>query len=311
MKASDTMKKISLVIPCYNEEENIALFYKEFKKVFKTIDKYDYELLFIDDGSLDNTYSAIKKLNIKDKNVKCISFSKNFGKEASLFAGLKYASGDAIITIDCDLQHPIDIIPKMIDLWNNGYEIVKGVKKNRKNEKSFNVLTSKIFNKIMSVSSKIDMQDASDFNLVDKKVAKVLCESEQYNSFYRALTYWIGFNDTKIYYDVNIRKNSKSKWSFFKRLKYSIKNLIQFTNVPINFIGYLGIIIFILGLILVIDTVISYFKGNTPSGYATLILFMILSTGAIIFCLGIIGIYIVQIYEEIKKRPKYLIKDKF
>lgn len=304
------MKKISIVSPCFNEEENIQTFYNEVSKTISQIKNLDFEIIFVNDGSTDNTSKIIGELNKEDKRVKCISFSRNFGKEAAIKAGLDFALGECAIIIDTDLQHPIDIIPKMYALWCKGYDIVKGVKKNRKNEKGLNIITSKVFNLIMKKHAKLDMKDSSDFNLLDRKVIDVICNINEYNSFYRALMFWVGFKSTSVYYTVNRRTHNKSKWSLIKRIKYSIKNIIQYTYFPLKLVGIVGFIIFLTGVVLGVDALISYFNGIAASGYTTLLLFLVISTGGIMTSLGIIGMYIAQIYDEVKKRPKYIIKNK-
>lgn len=303
------MKKISIIVPCFNEEENIKLFYTEIKKTIYSIKNLEFEIIFIDDGSSDRTYENIRKLNAKDQRVRGISFSKNFGKEAAIMAGLKSCCGDCAVVIDADLQHPIPLISEMYKLWLEGYQIVKGIKKNRNNESKFNIVTSKLFNKIMKHHAKLDMKDSSDFNLIDRKVIDVITSISEYNSFYRALIYWVGFKTTDVYFTVSRRNANKSKWSFSKRINYSVKNIIQYTYFPIKIIEIIGILIFLIGIILGIDALISYFGGEAASGYTTLLLFLILATGGIMISLGILGMYIAQIYDEIKHRPKFIIKD--
>lgn len=304
------MDKISIVVPCYNEEDNIEVFIKELKTTISKIPNVDYEIIFVDDGSIDNTFSLIEKLNKKNKKIKLLSFSRNFGKEAAILAGLRMTSGDCAITIDADLQHPINLIPKMFKEWKNGFEIVNGIKKNRINEKNINKITSKLFNDIISKSTSMDMKDASDYNLIDRKIIDVLTGIDEYNSFYRGMTYWVGFKTTRVYFNVEKRYANKTKWSMYKRLKYSLKNLAQFTYAPLNLVGIIGMIILSIGLIAGIDAIISYFTNKSTPGYTTLILLLIIFTGGIMISIGILGVYIAQIYDEVRNRPKYIIKDK-
>lgn len=302
------MKKVSVVVPCFNEEDNILLFYKELKKELVKIKNISYEIIFVDDGSIDNTLMNICKIKKSNNNIKCISFSKNFGKEAALFAGLKYSEGDCVITMDSDLQHPPKYIKNMYELWLQGYEVVKGIKKDRKKEGFFNVFFSKIYNRIFKTFSDEDINNSSDFNLLDRVVVDSLNAITENNSFYRGLTYWVGFNSVDFYFEVDIRATNKSKWSFEKKLIYGTKNLLSFTYKPLYLIFAFGIFMLLLGIGLGIETFITYFKGETPSGYSTIIIFLILLSSFIFIVLGILGLYISQIYDEVKRRPKYIIK---
>lgn len=303
------MKKISIVVPCFNEEGNIVPFYKEVLKVLNKIKNTAYEIIFVDDGSSDKTYQTILNINKKDKNVKCISFSRNFGKEAALFAGLKYSTGNVVITMDSDLQHPPKYIIDMYKLWKDGYQVVKGIKKNRLKEGVLNILFSKLYNRIFKVMSNENINNSSDFNLLDRKVVDSLNLIDESNMFYRGITYWIGFKSIEYYFDVEDRASNKTKWSFKKKVKYGAKNILSFTYKPLYLIFILGIIMFLLEIGLGIDTIISYFKGNSPSGYTTIIMFLILLSSFIFISLGILGLYISQIYEEVKRRPRYIIRD--
>jgi len=301
---------MSVIVPCYNEENSIPYFYKEINNISKEISDLEMEFIFIDDGSNDNTYKLLKDLNKSDSRVKCISFSRNFGKEAAIFSGLRVSKGDCCVVIDVDLQHPPEMILKMYKLWKEGYEIIEGVKNNREKEKKINRVTSKIFNKIISKLVGADMEDASDFKLMDRKVVDALANLNEYNTFFRALSYWIGFKSTKVYYDVKERVASKTKWSFWYRCIYSVRNIMQFTYKPLYLIIFVGIIIFIIGIVAGIDATISYFFGNAASGYTTLLLMSVISTGGIMISLGIVGLYIAKIYDEVKKRPRYIIKSR-
>jgi len=217
------------------------------------------EFIFIDDGSKDETYNIIKKLKENDYRIKCISFSRNFGKEAAIFSGLRASKGDCVVVIDADLQHPPKLIIDMYKLWVEGYEIVEGIKKNREKEKKTSIISSKVFNKVISSLTHIDMKNSSDFKLMDRKVVTVLSNLKEYNTFFRALSYWVGYKATKIYYDVEERVENKTKWTFSRRLKYSLKSIIQFTYKPLYLIAFIGIIIFLIGIVAGIDALISYF----------------------------------------------------
>ncbi|MBQ3647389.1 MAG: glycosyltransferase family 2 protein, partial [Spirochaetia bacterium] len=218
------MDKISLVVPCFNEQDNIFPFYEAVLNVFQEISAATFELVFVDDGSSDETFSRIAELNNKDERVRCISFSRNFGKEAALFAGIRSVTGDCTVVLDADLQHPPELIKKMYSLWKDGYQVVEGIKESRGKESKIHGIFTRIFYRMISHAVKIDMANSSDYKLLDKAVTTELAKLSERNTFFRALSFWVGFKKTSVYYEVADRVSGRSKWSTKSLMKYAIKN---------------------------------------------------------------------------------------
>ena len=299
---------ISLVIPSFNEEENIENTVETLKKVLGSED-FDYELVFVNDGSSDKTFEKITEASEKDERVKGISFSRNFGKEAAIFAGLQAAVGDACVVIDCDLQHPPTLIHEMVAKWREGFEVVEGVKSSRGRESLFHRMCAGLFYRIMSSLIKIDMRSTSDYKLLDRKVVDVLLNLTERNTFFRALTFWVGFKSTKLEYEVEERKFGTTKWSFMSLMKYAINNATSFSTLPLQLVTFMGTVSIIGGIILGIQTLVKYFMGKAEAGFPTVILLELLIGGFIMLSLGIIGHYLARIYEEVKGRPKYIVRE--
>ncbi len=301
------MALLSVILPSYNEEGNIANTAKVLSETL-TNAEIEYELIFVSDGSTDGTYEAIIEESKKNSKIKGLEFSRNFGKEASIFAGLSVACGDACIVMDCDLQHPADIVPKMYKLWEEGYEIVEGVKSSRGKEGIFHKAFAGMFYGIMSKLIKMDMKNSSDFKLIDRKVVNVLLELKEHNTFFRALTFWAGFKTTSISYDVAERQYGTSKWSFRSLFRYAIYNATSFSTLPLQLITHMGVLCIILSIILGIQTLVKYFMGHAMEGFTTVILLILIVGGFVMLSLGIVGHYLARIYEEVKGRPKFIIK---
>ena len=299
---------ISLVIPSFNEEENIDNTVNTLKTILGPED-FDYELIFVNDGSSDKTFDKILEASERDERVKGISFSRNFGKEAAIFAGLQAAVGDACVVIDCDLQHPPTLIHEMVMKWREGYEVVEGVKSSRGRESLFHRMCAGLFYRIMSRLIKIDMRSTSDYKLIDRKVVNVLLSLNERNTFFRALTFWVGFKSTKLEYDVEERKFGSTKWSFMSLMKYAINNATSFSTLPLQIVTFLGVISIFGSVILGIQTLVKYFMGKAQEGFPTVILLELLIGGFIMLSLGIIGHYLARIYEEVKGRPKYIVRE--
>ncbi len=299
---------VSLIIPSYNEEENIKITADTLTKIMEETGE-DYELLFVNDGSKDGTYEKIREVSSENPHAKGISFSRNFGKEAAIFAGLSASSGDAAVVLDCDLQHPPTLIPDMLKLWHEGYEVVEGVKSSRGKEGIFHKAAAGLFYDIMSKLIKIDMRATSDYKLMDRKVVDVLLNLTERNTFFRALTFWVGFKTTKLEYEVQERMHGTTKWSFTSLLKYAINNATSFSTLPLQIVTFLGTISIIGSVILAVQTLIKYFRKDAAPGFPTVILLILLIGGFIMLSLGIIGHYIARIYEEVKGRPRYIISE--
>jgi dolichol-phosphate mannosyltransferase len=299
---------ISLVIPSFNEEENIDNTVNTLKTILDPED-FDYELIFVNDGSSDKTFDKIVEASERDERVKGISFSRNFGKEAAIFAGLQAAVGDACVVIDCDLQHPPALIHEMVAKWREGYEVVEGVKSSRGREGLFHKMCAGLFYRIMSRLIKIDMRSTSDYKLIDRKVVNVLLNLTERNTFFRALTFWVGFKSTKLEYDVEERKFGSTKWSFMSLMKYAVNNATSFSTLPLQIVTFLGVVSIFGSVVLGIQTLVKYFMGNAQEGFPTVILLELLIGGFIMLSLGIIGHYLARIYEEVKGRPKYIVRE--
>lgn len=300
------MAKLSIVLPSYNEEQNIANTVSVLSELLEK-EQIDYELVFVSDGSKDHTFEEIKKQAAGNRRVKGAEFSRNFGKEAGIFAGLSLTTGDAVIVMDCDLQHPPTIIPKMWELWKQGYEVVEGIKSSRGKESFLHSISAGLFYKIMSSLIKVDMNASSDFKLLDRKVVDVLLSLPEKNTFFRALTFWAGFNTTQIEYEVQERAYGSSKWSLWSLVKYAISNATSFSTFPLQLVTIMGLVAIVFSVILAIQTLVRYLTHNAVEGFTTVILLILIIGGFIMISLGIIGHYLARIYEEVKGRPKFII----
>lgn len=300
------MALLSVIIPSYNEEDNIARTAGRLKEVLTEAD-IPYELLFISDGSRDRTFEEIQKAAVTDPCVKGYEFSRNFGKEAAIFAGLRQAKGNCAVVIDCDLQHPPEMIPQMFSLWKEGYDVVEGIKSDRGEEGKIHKLFVDAFYGVMSKLMKINMNDTSDYKLLDRRVVDVLLELKESNTFFRALSFWAGFRSVSVRYEVQERTAGESKWSFFSLMKYALMNTTSFTTVPLQIVTFLGILSIAVSVVMGLQTLIRYFMGNAVEGFTTVILLVLIIGGFIMLSLGIIGHYIARIYEEVKGRPRYII----
>ncbi len=300
------MALLSIVLPAYNEEQNISNTAEVLQKLLED-NGTDYELIFISDGSRDNTFSEIQRIAEENPRVKGAEFSRNFGKEAAIFAGLEMAVGDAVIVMDCDLQHPPQVIPKMWELWQEGFQVVEGIKQNRGKEKLGYKLSAGLFYKIMSRLVKMDMSASSDFKLLDRKVVDVLLALPERNTFFRALSFWVGFRTAPVYYQVQERQFGESKWSFLSLMKYAIANATSFSTLPLQMVTVMGVVSILFSIVLFIQTLAKFLSGTAVEGFTTVILLILIIGGFLMLSLGIIGHYIARIYEEVKGRPKYII----
>ena len=300
------MALLSIVLPAYNEEQNIANTARVLSELLAA-NQIDYELIFISDGSRDATYEEIVKASEKNPRIKGAEFSRNFGKEAGIFAGLELATGDAVIVMDCDLQHPPSVIPEMWRLWLGGAEVVEGIKTSRGKESLGHKLSAGLFYKIISKLIKMDMNASSDFKLLDRKVVDVLLSLPERNTFFRALSFWAGFRTESVQYEVQERQFGESKWSFWSLMKYAVSNATSFSTLPLQLVTVMGVVSILFSLILAIQTLVRFLMGNSVEGFTTVILLILIIGGFLMLSLGIIGHYIARIYEEVKGRPKYII----
>lgn len=300
------MSVLSVVLPAYNEELMIQKTCSVLRQIL-TEAEIDYELVLVDDGSRDHTWEEIEKAGAKDPHILGVHFSRNFGKEAAVFAGLAQASGDAVAVMDCDLQHPPQTLVEMYRLWQQGYEVIEGVKTTRGKESLIHKKCAGFFYGIMSKATKVNMQNASDFKLMDRKAVDSILSMPERNMFFRATSSWVGYKTTSVPFEVQEREAGESKWSAWSLVKYAFTNIVAFTTVPLQFVTVGGGICFILSLALIVYSLIQYFSGHAVEGYTTIMMVLLLIGSAIMLSLGIIGYYIAKIYEEIKRRPRYII----
>lgn len=300
-------REISIVIPAYNEEENIVLIKNKIEEILCP-ENISYEIIYIDDGSKDDTWNKITFESQKSNNIKGIKFSRNFGKESAVFAGLENSKGKCTVVIDCDLQHPPETILEMYKYWKEGYDVVEGIKLSRGKENRLYGLFSKIFYRLISSSTKIDLNKTSDFKLLDRKVVDAIVALPEKNLFFRAMSAWVGFKTISIGYNVQDRIKGESKWSTIGLIKYAVKNIVAFTTAPLQIVTFLGMVFFIFSIGLGIHSLFKYITGQALGGFTTVILLQLITGSIIMLSLGIIGRYIAAIYEEVKDRNKYIIE---
>ena len=299
---------LSVIIPAWNEEKMVPLAAARIAELLREAD-IDYELIFVDDGSRDGTWSAVCDARTGDPRITGLRFSRNFGKEAAMFAGLEQARGDACAVIDCDLQHPPEKLVEMYRLWEQGYEVIEGVKEQRGDESVFHKTAAKWFYGLISRAAKVDMRDSSDFKLLDRKVVDALNAMPERNVFFRALSHWVGFRSASVSYVVQDRTAGSSKWSTRALIRYALTNIGSFSSAPMQLVTWIGMLFFIFAVLLGIQTLVRLLSGHALEGFTTVILLILLSSGVIMLSLGIIGFYIARIYEETKRRPRYIVSE--
>ena len=297
---------LSVIIPAYNEELSVERAYYTISEILEKAD-INNEVIFIDDGSSDTTYEKIQNLANKEKNIYGLHFSRNFGKEAAISAGLASAKGDAVVVIDCDLQHPPEKIVEMYRLWQEGYEIVEGIKKTRGKESKVHGFAARRFYRVISSVVGFDMSNASDFKLLDRKVVDILNRIPERRGFFRAISFWVGFNKTTVEFEVNERLEGKSKWSAIGLLKYAISNISAYSSAPMQIVTVLGVMMLIITAIFSVWALIDKIRGIALEGMTTVIIILIFIGSIMMISLGIIGYYVARIYDEIKGRPKYIV----
>lgn len=307
------MKLLSAVVPCYNEEENVPYFYDEFikNKDFFEKNELDYELWYIDDGSKDHTAEEVKKLIAKDKRVHLLSFSRNFGKEAALFAGLEKAAGDYVACMDADLQDPPSLLPEMFGYIWQGYDTVATRRVTRKGEPLIRSFFARVFYKLMNRISETEIVDGTrDFRLMTRQVVDALLSMKEYNRFTKGIFGWVGFNTKWIEFENVERKKGETKWSFWKLFVYSLEGITSFSTAPLAFAAFMGVLFCLFSFALIIFTIVrKAVFGDPTSGWPSLVCIISLISGVQLFCLGIVGEYLAKTYMEVKKRPIYLVKE--
>ena len=310
METSESLRtgRLSVVLPAYNEEESVPLAADVIGDLL-TKAGIDHELIFVNDGSRDHTWRAIQEAAASRPQVRGIRFSRNFGKEAAIFAGLAQARGDCCVVLDCDLQHPPEKILEMYRLWQQGWQVVEGVKISRGKESPLHTLAAKTFYRFLSGATRIDMSHASDFKLLDRRAVDVLVAMREKNAFFRALSSWIGFDTAQVEFEVQPRAAGESKWSLRSLTRYAVTNLAAFSTAPLQIVTILGVLVFLCSLVLGCWSLWQKINGQALEGFTTVILLLLLIGSALMVCLGILGYYIAKIYEEIKDRPRYIVAD--
>ena len=306
------MDKISLVVPCYNEEKTIPIFYKEIDKVVKQMKSVEFEIIFVNDGSIDNTLEEIKKLVKKDKKIKYISFSRNFGKEAGIYAGLERATGDFITLMDVDLQDPPELLPEMYECLKTGdYDSVGTRRVNRKGEPPIRSFFARCFYKLINKMSKTEMVDgARDYRLMNKKMVKAILSMKEYNRYSKGLFNFVGFKTKWIEYENRERVQGETKWSFWNLLLYAFDGIIAFSTIPLSIATITGIAFCLISFIMIVVIIVKTLCfGDPVSGWPSLVCIIFFISGVQLFCLGIMGAYLSRTYLETKKRPLYIIDE--
>lgn len=301
-------KLLSVVIPAHDEESGIAHAVATIRDVLESCGMR-WEIVIVDDGSRDRTFECVRELAAQDARVRGARFSRNFGKEAALLAGLELARGDAVVTLDADLQHPPRLIPVMIEAWAQGARVVDAVKRSRATDGLLTRLRARLFNAVLSRLGGINMENSSDFKLLDRIAVDAITRSlPERQRFYRGLSDWVGYAHTSIPFDVEERAQGQSQWSLFGLIGLASTAIISFTSAPLRIVTALGVATLIFGLGVAGDALLSWIQGRAVSGFVTLIGTLLLLGSFIMISLGIIGEYIARIYDEIKRRPAYLVE---
>ncbi|MDE6607942.1 MAG: glycosyltransferase family 2 protein [Lachnospiraceae bacterium] len=308
------MKLLSVIVPCYNEEESVADFYTELMKNsgFFEEKELEVEILYIDDGSKDKTVEEVKKLREKDERVHLISFSRNFGKEAGIYAGLQNAEGDYLVVMDVDLQDPPSLLPEMFQYIEQGYDSVATRRVTRKGEPVLRSFFARMFYRLMRKISSTEIVDgARDYRLMTRQVADAILSMKEYNRFTKGIYGWVGFQTKWLEFENVERKKGETKWSFWKLLLYSLEGIVAFSTAPVTFAAVMGVLFCVLAFLLIIVIVIrTALFGDPVAGWPSLVCIISLISGVQMFCLGIVGQYVSKTYLEVKERPIYIVKEK-
>ena len=305
------MKLISIVVPCYNEEEALPYFYDEITKVAKTMKKVNFEFLFINDGSKDKTLEVLRTLAKKDKRVRYVSFSRNFGKEIAMIAGLDYATGDCAIFMDADLQDPPELVPELIKYWEEGYDDVYARRKSRKGETWLKKFTSKMYYKVLQSLTRIEIQrDTGDFRLLDRRCINALKKMRESQRCSKSMFSWIGYKKKEVLYDRDPRIAGKTKWNYKKLIDLAIDGITSFTTSPLRIATYLSIPTFFALIIYFIYVIVKCITQSVAiQAFQAIILLVLFFSGVQIILIGIIGEYLGRIFNESKNRPLYLVNE--
>ena len=306
------MEKISIIVPCYNEEEAMPIFYEEIIKVAQEMKKVEFEFIFVNDGSKDKTLQVARELSKKDKRVRYVSFSRNFGKEAAMLAGLEAAKGDYVAIMDVDLQDPPALIPDMYNyITNEHYDCVATRRVTRKGEPKIRSFFARCYYKLINKISKTEIVDgARDFRLMTRQMVDSILELKEYNRFSKGIFSWVGYETKWLEYENVERVAGTTKWSFWKLFGYSLESIVAFSTAPLAIASIVGILFCIISFIMILVIIIKTLAfGDPVAGWPSMICIIFLVSGIQLFCLGIIGQYLSKTYLEVKKRPVYLVKE--
>ncbi len=304
------MKKVSLIVPCYNEQDSLPLFYNALTETMNGLNNYEFEVLFVDDGSKDNTLPILMDISNRDSRIKYYSFSRNFGKEAAMYAGFCNAKGDYVAVMDADMQDPPSLLPKMLEILEGGeYDSVATRRVSREGEPPIRSFFARCFYKIINKVSDADVMDgARDFRLMNRNMLESIISMSEANRFSKGIFGWVGFKTYWLPYENVERVAGETKWNFWKLFKYSIDGIVNFSNAPLTIASWTGIILTILSFIMVIFVMIRKLAfGDPVQGWASLVCIITFIGGVQLFCIGIMGQYLAKTYMEVKKRPHFII----
>lgn len=301
---------VSIIMPVYNEGEHIVSSVGVVEKILQD-NKIAYEFILVDDGSKDNSWAELSYLAKNNPKVTAVRLSRNFGKEAALCAGLDHATGDGVLIMDADLQDPPELIPEMVKYWSeDGFDVVEGVKSSRGKESGIYKFCAKSFYNILLKSTGIDLRNASDYKLLDRKVVEAMQQMPERVTFFRGMSAWVGFERKQVSFEVQPRVMGKTKWSVRRLAGLAVSAITSYTSAPLQLVTVLGILMFFISLVLGAQTLIRYLCGNALEGFTTVILLQLFIGSMLMISLGIIGMYLMKIYHEIKGRPRYLVSTK-
>lgn len=309
------MSLLSVIVPCYNEEESVELFYRELIKndAFFKDREVELELIYIDDGSRDGTVREVKKLREQDERVHLVSFSRNFGKEAAMYAGLEKAGGDYVVLMDVDLQDPPSLLPEMFSYIEQGYDSVATRRVSRKGEPPIRSLFARMFYRLMKKISKTEIMDgARDYRLMTRKMVDAILSMKEYNRFTKGIFGWVGFETKWLEYENVERAKGETKWSFWKLLLYSLDGIAAFSTMPLMLASVMGVFFCVIAFLMIVFIIVrKLIFGDPVSGWPSLVCIILMTSGVQFFCIGIVGQYLAKTYMEVKRRPIYIAKEEF
>ena len=307
------MKLLSAIVPCYNEEENVAFFYEEFIKNKEFFEEKDltYELIYVDDGSSDRTAHEVKKLRERDEKVHLISFSRNFGKESAMYAGLKRAKGDFVVLLDADLQDPPSLLPEMYSYLEEGYDCAAPRRVTRKGEPPIRSLFARGFYKLINHNGRVEIVDgARDFRLMTRQMVDAVLSVTEYNRFSKGIFAWVGFKTKWVEYENVERAHGETKWSFWGLFRYALDGMLSFSSIPLAVTSFMGVLFCIVAFVMLLFVwVRALIFGDPTSGWPSLVCIILLASGVQLLCLGVLGQYLSKTYMEVKHRPIYVVKE--